>query len=390
MARSRVASLVGASLDDGDRVYFCSCATESISWIVRGVVERCGDITGSGACHIVAGATEHVAVLECLKWAETRGARVTLIDAGADGRVDADAVAAAASEPGTALVSLMLANNETGVINDVARAARLVRANAVAGGRSAPFFHCDASQAAGKIDVDFARLGADALTLAGHKLYAPKGIGATVLRAGVVAPPALLRGGSQEDGSRAGTENVAFAAAMGAAAEAARAWLQSGGADRQARLRARLALALSRNFANAGISAVAHGPLAGPFQSRSCEEDFLAAGAHTLPNTLSVGIRGCRASALVRHLRDTVAVSAGSACHAGHQEHASHVLASMGRGGGVERLGGLAAFGDFARGTLRLSLSRHTTELDIDQAVILIVDAVEKHVEPKSDSQTHA
>ena len=383
LARSRIADLVGASLLEGDRVIFCSCATESISWIIRGVIERSrkrqGDTEsgggggGGGNLHIVAGATEHAAVLECLKWATSQGlARYTLIDAGVDGRVDSEAFASASSGDDTALVTLMLANNETGAINDVARAVRLIRQAAQRANRPAPFIHCDASQAAGKITIDFHSLNVDALTLAGHKLYAPKGVGCTVLRAGVMIPPALLLGGSQESGSRAGTENIAYAAAFGAAAQVARDWLadenggngsRGGGVARHTQLRARLATKLADKFSDIGVNMLIHGP---PDQSFS------------LPNTLSFGIRGLRASALVRALRDTVAISAGSACHAGDTEHASHVLASMGRGGGADAVGGIDIFNEFAKGTVRLSLARSSTDEEIDRAVVLIVNAVAK------------
>lgn len=367
LARRRIAALVGASLPDGDRVIFCSCATESIAWIFRGLVEGAATRArgGLGPAHIVAGATEHVAVLECLRWAESApvGARVTRVDAGADGRVDAELfAAAAAASPDTVLVSLMLANNETGALNDVARAARLICAAAAAAHRPPPFIHCDASQACGKISVNLHALGVDGLTLAGHKLYAPKGVGATVLRAGATLPRPLLLGGSQEGGARAGTENVAFAAALGASAEVAQQWLtEQDGVACHTALRARLAETLTHKLKAANRNILIHGP---------------TNPQHTLPNTLSFGVSGLRASALVRVLHDSVALSAGSACHAGDTEHASHVLASMGRGGAAAAAGGVDIFNDFARGTLRLSLARGSTEDDIDIAAQLIVDAV--------------
>jgi len=295
---------------------------------------------------------------------------VTLVDACADGAV-APAALAAAVRASTALVALMLANNETGAVSDVAGAAAAVRAAAAAAGaRAPPFFLCDASQAAGKVRVDAATLGADALVVAGHKLGAPKGVGATVLARGAPHLPPLLLGGGQERGARAGTENVALAAALGAAADAAAAWLAGGGEAAHAALRARLAARLVARLGAARV--VIHGPLGAATASGGGGggaradglEARLASAPHTLSNTLSVGLRGARAAALVTALGARLAFSAGAACHAGEDEP-SHVLAAM----GVER--------EAACGTVRLSLARGTTADEVDAAADLLADAVE-------------
>ena len=395
-ARARVAALVGASLEGGDAVVFSSCATEALAAAVRGAV----DARGAAPIHFVASATEHVAVLAALRWAErARGARVTLVAPGADGRVAAAAVAAAVCAD-TALVAVMLANNETGVVNDVAACAAAARAAArAAGAAAAPFILVDASQAAGKMRVDLHALGADALVLAAHKLYAPKGVGATVLARGAPPLPPLLAGGGQEGGARAGTENVAFICAFGEAAEEAGEWLASGGEAAHAALRARLAARLVARLGARRV--VIHGPLgaaaaggggdgdgdgdsgplgavvagggdgdSGPLGAAAGDgggglESRLRAAPHTLTNTLSIGFAGARASALVRDVGDALAISAGSACHAGAEEP-SHVLAAM----GVAR--------DAAVGTVRLSLLRAATAADVDAAADLLAAAVER------------
>lgn len=351
-ARASVAELVGARPSD---VVFCSCATESINSIVFGLAE----LRPMG--HIVAGATEHVAVLAALNRARSRGARVTLVDADPDGRVS-PALVAAAIEKDTFLVSLMLANNETGAVNDVARAAALVRERAsFLGMDSIPFLHSDCAQAAGKMPVDINALGVDAVTLAAHKLYGPKGIGATIFRVGAPRPPPLLIGGNQEGGARSGTENIPYAAAFGAAARVAIEHLASGSGDSTAKLRGRFAVALKRAADASGIAVTLNGPLHDAFAA-SDEAALSSNSPFTLPNTLSLAFAGSRASSIVATLASTLAISAGSACHAG-VDHVSHVLKSM----HVD----LAE----ARGTVRISIARGTSDDDVDAAVRLLVRA---------------
>lgn len=350
-ARASVAELVGARPSD---VVFCSCATESINSFIFCLAER----HPSG--HIVAGATEHVAVLAALDRVRSRGVRITLVDAELDGRVLPENVAAAC-EMDTVLVSLMLANNETGAVNDIPRIAALVRERASALGADTPFLHSDCAQAAGKIPVDLARLGVDAITLAAHKLYAPKGIGATIFREGARRPSPLLVGGNQECGARSGTENVPYAAAFGAAARVSIEQLASGAGEATAKLRGRFAVALKRAADASGIAVALHGPLRDAFAA--CDEGALAANVpQALPNTLSVAFPGGNASSIVANLASALAISAGSACHAG-VDKVSHVLKSM-------RVD-LAE----ARGTVRVSIARGTSEGDVDAAVTLLVRA---------------
>jgi len=245
-----------------------------------------------------------------------------------EGRLDLDALRQAVSDQ-TALVSVMLANNETGTVQPVAAAAELAQARGA-------FFHTDAAQALGKLDVNVSALGVHAMTIVGHKLYAPKGIGALYIRRDVHVPP-LLRGGGQESGMRGGTENVPYVVGLGVACELAKKRF----ADDAARwlglretLFARVAArvpGLARNTAEAG----------------------------SLPNTLSVRFPSVLGSAVLDGAPE-VAASTGSACHEAG-ESASAVLRAMG-----------LAEGD-ALGTVRLSLGRSTTERDVQVAADALV-----------------
>ena len=279
-ARERVAALVGAAPAG---VVFTSGGTEANALA----------LTGSGATRQLVSAVEHDSVLR-----NAPGA--TLIPVDRNGVVDLAALerllADGAGE--TCLVSLMLANNETGVIQPVAEAVGLARAH---GAR----LHCDAVQATGKIAVDIEALGVDMLTLSAHKIGGPQGVGALVLRDGMTVTP-LIRGGGQERGRRAGTENLPGIAGFGAAAAAALADLAAGEPTRIAALRDRLEAALAP-----------HGTLHG-------------AGAARLPNTSCIGLAGRSAETQVMALDLAgVAVSSGAACSSG-KVRASHVLGAMG------------------------------------------------------------
>ncbi len=259
----------------------------------------------------------------------------------ADGTVRAEDVAAALT-PATCLVTLMHANNETGALQPVAAAAA---AAAAAGVRT----HTDAAQSAGKVPLDVGALRCDYLTLVGHKLGAPKGVAALYARRG--APlPRLLHGGGQEGGRRAGTESVLHIVGLGAACALAAAEAE---ALRRhcAALRDELQAALLGALGGAdGAGARVH-----------------AAGAPRLPNTLSLGVRGVSAAQLLHALRHRVAASAGAACHT-HADAAaaaaavSHVLRAM----DVPL--------DYALGTLRLSVGRHSTAEDVRAAATLIAE----------------
>ena len=255
-----------------------------------------------------------------------------MIAPGPDGAVTADAVLAALPSGEPALVTVMLAQNETGVLQPVAEIARRGRARGA-------LVHTDAAQAVGKIPVDVGALGVDLLSVAGHKLYAPKGVGALYVRRGTPLAPFLL-GAGHERGLRPGTENVTGIAALGEACTMAREDLDAE-AERQRGLTARLAALLSAE------GFVVHG-----------------AAAPRLPNTLNGRFPGVRGSALLAAVPD-LAFTTGSACHAG-EESPSAVLVAM----------GLAP--EDALGAVRLSLGRGTTADDVERAASLLLAGVRR------------
>jgi len=321
-ARMRVARCLGCRPSE---VVFTSGGTESNNLAIRGVVEA------RGGGHVITSAVEHPAVLEVVLALEIEG-RIALTIVGVDrfGRVDPEAVAAALRDD-TVLVSLMLANNEVGTQQPVREVAALCRERGVA-------IHTDAAQAIGKVPVNVSDLGIDLLSVAGHKLYAPKGIGALYIREGVEIEP-QIRGAGHERGLRAGTENVLEAVGLGAACEVIDGEAAAE-AKRLASRRDRLLELLRDSFPDL----VVHGD-----------------PGHRLPNTLSVAFPGHDASELLDSLADVLAASAGSACHSG-ETMISYVLHAM----GVEA--------EIARATVRLSVGRFTTEEEIEQAAGLILD----------------
>lgn len=325
-ARQRVADCLGCN--SGELV-FTSGGSESNNLAIRGLVDACG------GGHIITSAVEHPAVLEVVLALEIEG-RIELTIVGVDrfGRVDPGTVAAALRDD-TVLVSLMLANNEVGTLQPVQEVAALCRDRGVA-------IHTDAAQAVGKVPVDVTDLGVDLLSVAGHKLYAPKGVGALYVREGVEILP-QIRGAGHERGRRAGTENVLLAAGLGIACELARSEVREE-QTRLAGLRERLVNGL-----------------------RTGCEDLVEHGhpAHRLPNTLSVALPGHDANGLVGELAEELALSAGSACHSG-ATMISYVLQAM----GVEPA--------LARATIRLSVGRFTTEEEVDRATELIVAAARR------------
>jgi cysteine desulfurase len=319
-ARASVAALVGAEPAD---VVFTASGSESDNMAVRGVAARAKEPRRG----VVVSAIEHHAVLNTAKGLREDGVPVAVVRADASGLVDLDDLAAKV-DSSTALVSLMLANNETGVVQPVAEAARLAHERGA-------LAHCDAVQAAGKVKVDVRALGVDLLTLSAHKLYGPKGIGCLVVRRGTPMAP-LVRGGGQERNRRAGTENVAGIVAFGAAARLAAEGLEAETA-RVAALRDRLEARL----------------LALPEAERNGE-------GPRLPNTTNVSFAGAEAEGLLIALDlEGVAVSTGAACAAGAVEP-SHVLRAMGFA--PERV----------QSSLRLSLGRSTTRADVDRAADVI------------------
>jgi len=314
-ARESVARLVGATARD---LVFTSGGTESNNAAIFGAVST------TGRCHIVTSSIEHPSVAEAVRELERRGCEVTRVSPSRDGLVSADDVIAAMRED-TRLVTVMMANNETGVVQPVEAIGRACRE------RNA-HFHCDAVQAAGKIAIDVESIQCDTLSLSAHKLHAPKGIGALFVRRGITMGSHIV-GGAQERRRRAGTENVPFAAAFGAAAALPSA--------------ATFVASLRDHFES---------------QLRASSLDFTinGAGVRRLPNTSNVTFHGADGEGIVIALDlSGVAASTGSACSSGRVEP-SPVLLAM----------GLSP--EDARATVRFSLSRFNTEAEIDRVVPLV------------------
>jgi cysteine desulfurase len=322
-ARREVATLLNAA---PHQVVFTSGGTEANNHAIKGVVFR----RGTPGAHIITTQIEHPAVLEPCRFLERLGATVTRLPVDSAGMVDPDDVRRALT-PQTALVSVMHANNEVGTIEPISEIARITKERGVV-------FHVDAAQSVGKVDVDVQRLGVDLLSVAGHKLYAPKGVGALYVRDNLDLEP-LMHGAGHEDGRRAGTENVLLIAGLGAACRLAR--LDPCG-DRLQRLTAWF---WNRLQSELGDAVVLNGHV-----------------TERLPNTLNVSVRGQQGHELLASLNG-IAASTGSACHAGTTSM-SPVLMAM----GIRPEIGL--------GAIRFSLGRTTTQDDLEY----VVDQLKSHV----------
>lgn len=325
-ARGQVAALVGAQPSE---VVFTGSGSEADNLALRGVALAARGVRRK----LLYAATEHHAVVNCAKALAEEGWPVASVRVGEQGLIDLDDLRAKLDEQ-TALVAVMLANNETGVVQPLHQVVALGR-------KAGALVHCDAVQAAGKLPVDFVALGVDLLALSAHKLYGPKGVGALVVKRGTPLR-ALVRGGSQERNRRAGTENVAAIVGFGCAATLARA-------EREA-------------------DAVRLGALRDRLQAQLLElpEARVNGGAARVPNTLSVSFLGADAESLLMALDLAgVAVSTGAACAAGAIEP-SHVLRAMGLP--MSRV----------QGSLRFSLGRFNSEADVDRAATELRVALER------------
>jgi cysteine desulfurase len=323
-ARGQVAALIGATPPE---IVFTGSATEANHMAILGALALSAERR-----HIVASLVEHPSTLLLLRHLQASGVRVTWVGVDAQGRLDLDELAAAIM-PDTALVSLMWANNETGVIFPVAEAARLAKSRGV-------LFHTDAVQAAGRLVIDVKQVPVDLLSIAGHKLHAAKGVGALYVRKGVKLPPLLF--GHQERGRRGGTENVAGIAGMGVAAELAAQTLAQD-AVAVAALRDRLERGLIQCLPQAQVN---------------------AADAPRLPNTSSVRLATIDSEIILDRLdRAGICASSGSACTAGGTMP-SHVLLAM----------GLSS--QEALATVRFSLSRYNRAEEIDTVLETLVAIV--------------
>ncbi|WP_163058957.1 cysteine desulfurase family protein [Acidithiobacillus ferrooxidans] len=322
-ARAEVAALIGGR--PGDMI-FCGSATEANNLAIFGVARA---LRGERR-HLVTSAVEHPSVMQPMRWLEAEGWQLAVLPVDGTGRVRMEA-AAQAIRRDTALISVMLANNETGTMQPVSEIAALAHA-------CGAFMHVDAAQGAGKIPIDVHDLGADLLTLAGHKFYAPKGVGALYVREGTPILP-IMAGAGHERGLRPGTENVPYIVALGTAARLA----QEGLAVEAARLRSlRDALQERLVIAIPGLLLNGH-------------------PAERLPNTLNLSFPGVAGWQLLAAAPE-IAASTGSACHAGGHT-VSDILAAM----SMPR--------EQALGALRLSLGRFTSEAEIDGAASVLIAA---------------
>lgn len=323
-ARIQVAALIGA---DSSEIFFTGCATEANNLAILGVARALRDKRR----HIITSAIEHPAVVQpCLRLKED-GWDVTIVPVDSTARIDLDAVSNA-MRPDTALVSIMHANNEVGTLQEVAAIAAMAHARGA-------LMHTDAAQSVGKMDVDVNALGVDLLTIAGHKLYATKGVGALYVREGTTISPVIV-GADHERGLRPGTENVPALVGLGRAAQLAR----DHGPAQRAHLR----------------------------KMRDLLHQFLAEGVpglrlnghteHRLPNTLNATFPGVSGRKLLHAVEVDVAASVGSACH-DESDAVSGVLAAMGFT--IDR----------ALGAVRLSVGTPTTEDEVRHAAGALVSA---------------
>jgi len=328
-ARQNVVDLIGAA--SPDEIIFTSCGTESDGTAIRAAIESYPDKK-----HIITSRVEHPAVKNLCETLSKKGCRVTYVPVDGEGRLDLDYLYDNLSDD-TAIVSLMWANNETGVIFPVEEISREIKDRGIV-------FHTDAVQAAGKFPIDIKTTGVDMLSLSGHKLHAPKGIGVLYVRKGTKFSPYMI-GGHQEHGRRGGTENVASIVALGKAAEMAKVHLNKNGYEPTGKLRDRLETTL--------LEKIPHSIVNGDRKNR-------------LLNTTSIAFEYVEGEAILLMMNEYgICASSGSACTSGSLEP-SHVLRAM----GVPYTA--------AHGSIRFSLSRYTTEEEIDVVIEKLPPIIER------------
>jgi cysteine desulfurase len=324
-ARESVAKLLGCR---NAEVVFTSGGTEGDNLAIFGIADP-GD-------HIITSTIEHHAVLHACQELEKRGTEVTLIPANGQGLIDPEDVRKAL-RPNTKLISIMLANNETGVIQPVEAIGKIALEADV-------FFHTDAVQAAGKIPIDVNAIDCDLLSISGHKIHAPQGTGALYVRKGTLLKP-LFYGGNHERHRRAGTENLPGIVGLGKAAEIALQGFANGSIEKIAAMRDRLEHGIVELVEECGVNGL---------------------GAPRVPNTTNIHIDHIEGEALIVALDlKGLAVSTGAACSSGAIEP-SHVLTAMGLPGSQ------------ARASIRFSLGKHNTDADVDYALSIIPETVAK------------
>ena len=326
-ARESVAALLGCRASE---IVFTSGGTEGDNLAIFGLVNL--GLAKPG--HVITSTIEHHAVLNSCKHLEASGCEVTYVPVDGRGQVDPDDVRRVL-RPNTRLITIMMANNETGVLQPVEEIGKVAAEADV-------YFHTDAVQAAGKIALDVKRIGCDLLSISGHKMHAPQGVGALYVKKGTVLHP-MLYGGSHERSRRAGTENVPGIVALGKAAELAREAFARDDLDRMSALRDRLEQIILGEVEGAAVN---------------------GQGAARVPNTSSIHFDCIEGEALVIALDlKGLAVSTGAACSSGAIEP-SHVLTAMG------------LRPEQARGSLRFSLGKQSTSEDVEFALSLIPSTV--------------
>ncbi|MFA5328258.1 MAG: cysteine desulfurase family protein [Prolixibacteraceae bacterium] len=327
-AREQVANLINAKPEE---IVFTSCATESNNLAIKGVAWA----NRNKGRHIIISAIEHPTVTEVCKYLGSQGFEITYLPVDQFGRINPEDVENAIRKD-TILISIMHANNEVGTIQPIQEIGKIARQNNI-------FLHTDASQSVGKIETDVDKLGVDLLTIAGHKLYAPKGIGVLYIRKGTPIEN-LIHGAGQEKGIRPGTENVIHTVGLGKACQVA---LRDFKLNRQN-------MQVSRDRLLNGLISQLENKVHVNVNLENC-----------LPNTLSVAFENVSAHALASVISSEVLISTGSACHSG-ETTISSVLQAMNL--------------DFrtAAATVRISTGKHTTEEEIDFAIEVITNAVQK------------
>lgn len=331
-AREQVAELLGAN--DPGEIVFTSCGSESDNWAIRGVLEQ-----DPHRRHIVTTRVEHEAVRNLCERLAKSGYEITWLDVDESGLLDLESLRAVL-RPDTALVSTMLANNETGVLFPIEQIGRIVREN------SAAAFHVDGVQAVGKIPINLRETHVDLFAVSGHKLYAPKGIGALYVRRGLRLAP-LIIGGGQERERRAGTENMPYIVGLGRACELAKDF---DGHALIRRLRDKLENTILSTFPNARLNGTSD-------------------REKRLPNTSNISFEYIEGENILAHLDEAgICVSTGSACNSDTHE-ASPVLRAM----NVPYTA--------ARGSIRFSLGRYNTESEIQYTLKVLPDIINRLAE---------
>jgi cysteine desulfurase len=329
MARNQVASMIGCNPSE---IIFTSGGTESNNYAIKGVALA----YRARGNHIITSAVEHPAVLEVCNWLEQQGFRISVLPVDEYGMVDPRELERVINKD-TLLVTIMHANNEVGTIQPITELAHIAH-------QRGALFHTDAAQSVGKIPVDIKELGVDLLSIAGHKVYAPKGIGALYVREGLRLEK-LMQGAGHESGRRPGTENVLEIVGLGKACEVAGRDLQKN-MQQYRSTRDRLHQTLNEKLT----------------------ENMLRLNGHPdarLPNTLSLGFFKIQANQLLEEVAEEVSASAGAACHA-DQVDVSSVLQAM------------HVPVEWAMGTVRFSTGRGTTIEGVDKAADVIISAIQK------------